>query len=384
MSKVKFESALLLTPGPDTMALLSGIRVPADHRGAPIYPLPEAKLHVTLASIRACKPHKAALSAGIPEMAAPEPQLGETFFAEREGKASFVVAVKNQGEMRAFADALWRSLGIENPEPDRFFHITLGNNSESASTPGLADPFKSVGDVTRADMGTGRVVESLGRGATVWFDMDGVVADFDGGLDRNPELVRAREDLHALIDSSHPSYRGLSDDQIKARLKVEAVEGAPAEMMELKKVFRRYNNLVYATAGRPGFFEGLEVLPGSAEMMRRAAEISGRTPCVVSAPIGDESDPANRCIAEKRRWLEKHLPGLYERAEFTVEKGGVVADPGDVLIDDRPKYCQKFIDAGARAIVHRDPAETMSRLRAMFGVSERKVVGYSEFLSGAR
>ena len=218
----------------------------------------------------------------------------------------------------------------------------------------------------------------------VWFDMDGVVANFEGGLDRNPELVSARDELHSLIDSYHPTYRGLTDDQIKARLKIDAVEGASADVMTLKRVFRRYNNLVYATASRPGFFEGLDVLPGAAEMMLEAAIISGRKPCVVSAPIGDESDPSNRCITEKRRWLERHLKGLYERAEFTVEKGRVVTNPGDVLIDDRPKYCQKFLDAGARAITHKDPAETIARLREMFGVRERVVVGYSEFLKTTR
>lgn len=382
MSQVKFESALLLTPSPETRGLLSGIDVPAEHRGVRMFPLPEAKLHVTLASIRACKAHKAALSPGLPEVDAPEVELGETFFAEREGRVSFVVAVRNQDEMRAFTDRIWRALGVDNPEPDRFFHITLGNSHESQSSPGVADPFKSIGDVTRADMVSGRMVESAGVGPTVWFDMDGVVADFDGGLDRNPELVRARGELHALIDSSHPAYRGLSDDQIKARLKTEAAEGAPAEMLALRKVFRKYNNLVYATAGRPGFFEGLSPLPMAAEMLREAAAISGRPPCVVSAPIGDESDPSNRCVLEKRRWLERHLPGLYDRAEFTVDKGRVVTGPGDVLVDDRPKYCQKFLDAGARAIVHRDPSETMSRLRAMFGVQERRVLGYSGFLLG--
>jgi hypothetical protein len=100
--------------------------------------------------------------------------------------------------------------------------------------------------------------------------------------------------------------------------------------------------------------------------------------------MGDEADPDNRCIAEKRRWLYRYLPGLYERAEFTVEKGRVVAHPGDVLIDDRPKYCRKFLDAGARAIVHTDPADTIRRLGAMLGVSERRVVGYPDFINSSK
>lgn len=217
-------------------------------------------------------------------------------------------------------------------------------------------------------------------GPTVWFDMDGVVADFDAGLSVNPELLRARAELHSLIESAHPSYIGLSDDQIKARLRADAADGA-RDTEGLRRVFRRYDGLVYATAGRPGFFEGLEVLPGAEWMMREAAAISGRRPCVVSAPMGDESDPLNRCVLEKRRWLERHLPGLYERAVFTVEKGRVVRDPGDVLIDDRPKYCQKFLDAGARAIVHTDPGKTLSMLRSMLGVHERRVAGFRGFLT---
>ena len=42
-------------------------------------------------------------------------------------------------------------MGLENPEPDRFFHITIANNKENPKSPGLADPFSSIGDITEKD-----------------------------------------------------------------------------------------------------------------------------------------------------------------------------------------------------------------------------------------
>ena len=41
-------------------------------------------------------------------------------------------------------DSVYKSLGLENPEPDRFYHITLANNEGG-------NPFKSIGNVTKKD-----------------------------------------------------------------------------------------------------------------------------------------------------------------------------------------------------------------------------------------
>jgi len=59
-------------------------------------------------------------------------------------KVTYVVSLKNQGEMQEFVNKLYAQAGKKNPEPNRFFHVTLANNW-------AGDPFKSIGDVTIRD-----------------------------------------------------------------------------------------------------------------------------------------------------------------------------------------------------------------------------------------
>ena len=54
------------------------------------------------------------------------------------------MSLLNQGEFKTFVDKVYNSVGLENPEPDRFYHITLANNEGG-------NPFKSIGNVTKKD-----------------------------------------------------------------------------------------------------------------------------------------------------------------------------------------------------------------------------------------
>lgn len=80
------------------------------------------------------------------DLQAPDLHLGPPVIAKRpaSGKESYVAAVLNQSEARAYVDEVYRRLGMANPEPSRFFHVTLANNAGG-------NPFKSIGDVTQAD-----------------------------------------------------------------------------------------------------------------------------------------------------------------------------------------------------------------------------------------
>ena len=123
-----------------------------------LLPLPDDKLHITLTSIKGCKPFKDVLKSKLPkDIQAPKIELGMTTIANREAtdttpaKKSFVVEVKNQDELKNYADEFYKSMGLENPEPDRYFHITIANNVENKKSPGMADPFGSIGDITKKD-----------------------------------------------------------------------------------------------------------------------------------------------------------------------------------------------------------------------------------------
>ena len=123
-----------------------------------LFPLAPDKLHVTLTSIKASKAFKDVLKSSLPtDIPAPAVKLGDVTIANREAtesapaKTSFVVAVANQEELKAYVDQVYQSMGLENPEPDRYFHITIANNVENKKFPNTADSFGSIGDITKQD-----------------------------------------------------------------------------------------------------------------------------------------------------------------------------------------------------------------------------------------
>jgi hypothetical protein len=113
------------------------------------------KTHVTLVSGQSLKEYKKDLKAGakaaIKEMREPPlPELGQTGVAHRdmadgEVRETYFMEIDNQEDFQDYADELCENLGIANPEPHRYFHISVANNHGG-------NPFKSVGDITAADL----------------------------------------------------------------------------------------------------------------------------------------------------------------------------------------------------------------------------------------
>jgi len=113
---------------------------------------PVSVSHITLIGGKFLKPYKTQLSQllntinNYPELQTiPDPVFGEQIVAKRtDGRESVVVAVQNQGEFTNYVNLLCQTLGVTNPEPGRFFHLTLANNAGG-------DPFKSIGDINASD-----------------------------------------------------------------------------------------------------------------------------------------------------------------------------------------------------------------------------------------
>jgi len=147
-----FEAALLLKVDDSVKNNIKNIFKEKGPEG--LFPLMDDKLHITLTSIKACKDNKATLKSNLPtDINPPNIELGETTIAERPetGKKSFVVAVANQEELKKYVDEIYSKMGLENPEPDRYFHITIANNVENKKSPGFADSFGSIGDIVKND-----------------------------------------------------------------------------------------------------------------------------------------------------------------------------------------------------------------------------------------
>jgi len=122
--------------------------MPAEPKGSTMTKLSDDKIHITLTSIKSSKPFKDKLKDfQLPEdIKFPNVELGNAEFVYREdGKITYVAAVKNQNDIKEFVDKIYQKIGETNPEPNRFFHITLANNQGG-------DPFKSIGNVEKSDL----------------------------------------------------------------------------------------------------------------------------------------------------------------------------------------------------------------------------------------
>ena len=62
-----------------------------------------------------------------------------------ETRRTLFVPILNQDAVRDFVNGICEELGITNPEPDRFYHVSLANTHGG-------DAWKSVGDITASDI----------------------------------------------------------------------------------------------------------------------------------------------------------------------------------------------------------------------------------------
>lgn len=148
-----------------TKSKVKAIEIPEEPHGVEMTKLPEDMLHITLTSVRNFNLiHDKAKDMGfsVPMFIqniryyinTPEVVLGEARFVYRDenresvyspnGKVSYVVAIENQEDIRNYVNEIYSELELENPEPDRFYHITLANNAGG-------DSFQSIGNVDKQD-----------------------------------------------------------------------------------------------------------------------------------------------------------------------------------------------------------------------------------------
>lgn len=147
-NRLNADFSIILKADDSAKSKLISLEIPEEPNGNEMAKLPGDKLHATLTSIKSFKPFKEEFKDFVlpEEISAPDVILGEGKFVYRDeqGKVTYVIALENQNEFKEFVDKIYNSLGLENPEPNRFFHITVANNAGG-------NPFKSIGDVTEAD-----------------------------------------------------------------------------------------------------------------------------------------------------------------------------------------------------------------------------------------
>lgn len=206
----------------------------------------------------------------------------------------------------------------------------------------------------------------------IYFDLDGVLADMESGLMQNPEVQVLRKMLDDLIDTKFTDYKNLVDDDIKSKFKAELESNPNSEVKELKKAFNKYTSKVFSVASKPGFYFNLPLMPGAKEMVEVANNLAGKKSHILSSPVGDESDENNPSVIEKKDWVKKHFGELIDQVIITSDKGKVVKGKSDILIDDRPKYVEKFTSSGGLAILHTEYRDSISKLQSILKQFESK------------
>jgi len=201
----------------------------------------------------------------------------------------------------------------------------------------------------------------------VWFDLDGVLADMEGSLQKNEELIRLKSALEAVVKNKFPDWATLTNDELKDAFK-KGLEQDPnnADLKELKKAHRDYTNYVFKIAGKGGFYASLDLMPGAVDLVKKANDIVGKKPNILTAPAGNENDPNNPSVIEKNQWVKDNFGDLVDHIEITIDKGRVVKSKYDILIDDRTKYVDKFVSAGGSAILYKDANQAASDLQKLY------------------
>jgi 5'(3')-deoxyribonucleotidase len=201
----------------------------------------------------------------------------------------------------------------------------------------------------------------------VWFDLDGVLADMEGSLNSNAEMIALKEKLDNLVKEKFTEWSTLTNDELKEKFKT-GLEQDPnnSDLRELKKAYKEYNNYVFKLAGKVGFYAGLALMPGAVELVQKANQIIGKKPNILTAPAGNENDPNNPSVIEKRAWVKDNFGDLVDHIEVTTDKGRVVKSKYDILIDDRTKYVDKFVSAGGSAILYKDANQAATELQDLY------------------
>lgn len=166
----------------------------------------------------------------------------------------------------------------------------------------------------------------------LYLDMDGVVADFDGGLAARGILPR--------------------DDYWMAR---------PREHWSAEEI--DHDTRVTAAMDDDKFWLGLKHYPGAREFLHDAIKLwPAKVKFLTALPRKESRAGPVRLI--KKLWLWEHL-GVYPRDVITCVRSEkqCYAQTGGVLVDDMTKNCAEFEKAGGLYVCHKDFLTTIKALK---------------------
>lgn len=130
--------------------------------------------------------------------------------------------------------------------------------------------------------------------------------------------------------------------------------GMPPRMFEARFGTGRFWNRI---AGHEDFFYKLPLMPDARDLWSAVAHLH---PVILTGlPRGDWAAP------QKMRWAATHFPEARMITTMARTKCHHMENPGDVLVDDLPKYRALWEEAGGVFVHHRSAAETLEKLDAL-------------------
>lgn len=149
----------------------------------------------------------------------------------------------------------------------------------------------------------------------LFLDLDGVLADFEGGA-------------HKLL-------------------------GEPAKAFQER---RGQGPFWQKLATAPDFYNTLELLPDAQELWDAVKHVD---PIILTGlPIGKWAEP------QKRAWVERHFPGTQVITTLARNKH-TFCSPEDVLVDDQARYAEAWEAAGGVFVHHGSARESIAELRKL-------------------
>lgn len=158
----------------------------------------------------------------------------------------------------------------------------------------------------------------------IYFDMDGVLADFDRGV---------RELCH----------REPLDQSTSTEADNDALWAAVRQV--------------------PHFYGQLEPIPGSLEMLRTLYEEIGDR-CQILTGIPKPRRSIEHAGEDKVAWIHRLVSeDMQVHIVYREEKRQYCTGPQDILVDDYDKNIREWQAAGGTGILFRDPEQAMQEIR---------------------
>lgn len=156
---------------------------------------------------------------------------------------------------------------------------------------------------------------------TIFFDLDGVLANFD----KAAEAILGTNNIY----------------------RFEFVHG--------QDEFWRLLNT------EPNFFRNMERMPGALHLCGAVPNFMNRAKILTALPKTN----GERVDAQKREWVAEHISRYVEVITCLTHEKPDYCKPGDILIDDRAVNKRRWEEKGGKFVLHENVGNTLAQLESL-------------------